>query len=96
MSKITQSAKGEQCTIRLPSVCNHNNETVVFCHINGVRYGHGIGIKVKDILGAYGCSNCHDIADGRVKSHLTEDEITIAFYEGVFETQLKLIEKGLL
>lgn len=96
MSKITESAKGESCTVRLPGVCNHNNDTVVFAHINSVRLGHGIGIKNKDIHGAYACSSCHDWIDGRVKSHQDPNVIKLAHYEGVLETQLRLIEKGLI
>jgi len=96
MSKITASAKGENCTIRLSIVCNHNPETVVFAHINGIRFGHGIGIKNNDILGAYACSDCHDAVDGRTKTHYSDNELKLAHYEGVFETQMKLVKKGLL
>lgn len=96
MSKITESAKGETCTIRLPSVCNHNNETVVLAHINGVRFGHGTGKKVNDFHGAYACSSCHDAVDGRFKTHYTHDELKLAHLEGVIETQMRLKQKGLM
>jgi hypothetical protein len=97
MSKITESAKGEDCTVCIPGVCNHNPETTVLAHINGIRFGHGIASKVKwDGLGAYCCSACHDVIDGRVKSFFDKQELKIIHYEAVFETQLKLIEKGLL
>jgi hypothetical protein len=96
MSKITESARGENCTVRLPNVCNGNPETTVLAHINGVRFGHGVGRKVSDILAAYCCSSCHDVIDGRVKTDLERDFVRLAFYEGVFESQLKLIKKGLL
>lgn len=56
MSKITKSARGENCTVRLSGICNHNSDTVVFAHINGVRFGHGMGLKANDIHGAYACS----------------------------------------
>jgi hypothetical protein len=93
---ITRSAKGEACTIRLPTICNGNPETTVFSHISGIRFGHGTGQKVNDLLGAYGCSCCHDVVDGRVKHSFDADFVKLAFYEGVFETQLKLIKKGLI
>ena len=95
MSKITQSARNEQCTVRLPMVCNHNPETTVFAHINGVRFGHGVGIKTN--FGAYCCSACHDVLDGRVRvKHLLKEEIKLAHYEGVIETLSKLAQKGLV
>ncbi|HSH25851.1 MAG TPA: nuclease domain-containing protein, partial [Massilibacterium sp.] len=54
--KITQSAKGEGCTLRIPGVCNHNPETVVFAHVNANK---GIGSKGHDIHGFACCSACH-------------------------------------
>lgn len=97
MSKLTQASRGKDCTIRLPFVCNHNPETTVSCHIPGIRFGHGTGKKVDDIHSADACSSCHDVVDGRVKvTHLTWEEIRIAHYEGVFETQLRRKAEGLL
>jgi Protein of unknown function (DUF1364) len=96
MSKITLSAKGEACTIRIIGYCNGNPETTVLAHINGVRFGHGTGQKVNDILAAYACSDCHEIVDGRQRSNYTRSEIKIYHYEGVLETQTKLIAKGLI
>lgn len=98
MSLITQSARGEQCQIRIPGVCNHNPETVVFCHANGSAAGKGIGMKSPDILGAYGCSACHAVVDRLVPlpKHLTRDDVKLMFYEGHARTVLRLIEKGLI
>jgi hypothetical protein len=96
MSKLTKSAKGRNCTIRLPGVCNHYNETVVLAHINGVRFGHGVGHKVNDLHGAYACSACHDIVDGRFKTHYTKEELKLAHYEGMIETQMIMIAEGLI
>lgn len=94
--KITQSAKGENCTIRLPLICNSNNETTVLAHLNGIRFGHGVARKVSDIHAAYACSACHDAVDGRIKTSYSQDYIKRAFLEGVIETQIKLERKGLL
>jgi len=96
MSKITKSAAGEECMVRIIGYCNGNPETTILAHVNGVRFKHGTGIKVNDVLAAYCCSSCHDVLDGRVMSNYTRDELKLYHYEGVLETQLKLIEKGLL
>jgi len=96
VSKITQSARGKNCTIRLPNVCNHNNETTIFAHINGIRFGHGVGIKVNDMFGAYSCSDCHDAVDGRAKTMYTKDELHIAHLEGILETMIILHKEGLI
>lgn len=62
--KITQSAKGERCTVQGP-YCNRNPETVVYCHVNDYAAGKGLGVKAHDDLGFYGCSGCHDAYDRR-------------------------------
>jgi len=96
LSKITKSARGEDCTVRIPGVCNFDQETTVLAHINGVRFGHGVARKANDKHAAYTCSACHDAIDGRVRTEYTTDELRLMHYEGVIETQMKLIEKGLM
>lgn len=97
MSKITQSAKGEPCTVRIPNVCNFNPQTTVYAHLNGIRFGHGVGQKCSDLHGAYCCNDCHDVVDGRVKTGLhSKEAIKLMHLQGVIETQIKLIEKGLV
>lgn len=96
MSKITKSARGQSCTVRIPSICNGNNETVVLAHINGVRFGHGIGQKVNDAFGAYACSSCHDAVDGRTPTQYRRAELKLMHLEGVIETQAILMQEGLI
>jgi hypothetical protein len=91
-SKIRQSAKGEECQVRIPSLCNFNPETTIFAHLGG----GGMGTKSSDIHGSYCCSNCHDVIDGRVKTSYHQSELKWMFYDGMVRTQLILIEKGLL
>lgn len=84
--KIRQSAKGESCSLRIPGVCNHNIETVVFAHVNANK---GIGSKGHDIHGFACCSDCHFHYDsGNVES---SDVL-----RALMEYQLKLVEKGLI
>lgn len=90
-SKIRRSARGEGCSLRLGN-CS-SNETVVLCHIGRDK---GVGMKCGDHFAVYGCSNCHDIIDGRAKSDFTKDQINTEKLRALEETQKKLIEKGLL
>lgn len=96
MSKITASAIGESCTVRIPNICNHNVDTVVAAHLSGVRFGHGFGHKVSELHIAYCCSACHDALDGRIKTEYSKDELKLFHLEAVIETQIKLIKKGLV
>ena len=91
-TKDTKSARGQECQIRIPGVCNHNPETTVLCHLSG----GGMGAKVPDIHGAYGCSSCHDVIDFRVGYGWTCDQIRLAHHEGVIRTQNLMIEAGIL
>ncbi len=87
MTKIRKSAKGENCTLRVPGVCNFDPETTVLCHIR--TPGTGIGRKPPDYQAVYGCSACHAfIGDGRGQ----EEHILPA----LFETWGALIDKGLV
>jgi len=90
--KIRDSARMESCQIRLPGVCNQNPETTVFCHDEG----GGTGNKVSDIFGAYGCSDCHDMVDGRVPNIFVECCLERFFTQGILRTQQILIDKGLI
>lgn len=96
MSKQTKSAKFKQCTIRIPQVCNFDPMTTVFAHLSGVRFGHGVGRKVNDIHGAYACSACHDAIDGRTPTGYRRNELKMMHLEGVIETQMQMIEEGLI
>lgn len=97
MSRITDSARGQECQVRIIGVCNGNNETVVWAHANGLLAGKGIGMKSKDILGAYACESCHNYYDRRVFSHAEEyDKVKLDFYEGHLRSLAILVEKGLV
>ena len=78
--------------MRIPSVCNHNPETVVFAHIGG----GGMGMKRTDSEGAYCCSACHDVLDRRVAYRAAPYAIDLWHHEGAMRTRKILIDKGLL
>lgn len=96
MSKIRKAAKGQECQVRLPGVCNFNPETTVLAH----RPGGPMGGKNPDYQGAFCCSDCHDTVDERNNYFLAfpsrRDLILKSFYEGVFRTQEILREMGLI
>lgn len=96
MSAITKSARGEICQIRLRAVCNHNRETTVWAHANGVAIGKGVGLKTDDLLGSYACSACHDVYDRRAPFDGERHEVEFAFWQGHARSLLRLQEKGLI
>jgi len=84
--KIRESARNEDCTLRVSSHCQ-DGESVVFCHLNS-NY-KGTGIKSPDLFGVYGCYRCHAELDSGIVD--AEDQL-----RALMETQMKLFEKGLI
>jgi hypothetical protein len=98
MSKITESARGEECQVRIPGVCNFNPETTVWAHANGLAAGKGRGLKSPDALGTYACYACHAVIDGHARRPLGWDkvDVEIAFHQGHQRSFIILLEKGLV
>ena len=64
MSKISLSARGEDCTLRIPGVCNWDTESTILAHLRR-GWNCGTGMKPHDDDAVYACSACHDaIGDG--------------------------------
>ena len=95
MSRVRQSARNEDCTLRLPTICNFNPETTVYCHTNRLQDGKGMGIKSNK--GAYGCSACHDVMDGRAPrpDGMSLDDMESHIDRAVEATDARLTQKGL-
>lgn len=84
---IRASAEGERCTF-----CGRRDDTVVFCH--GPRMGMaGMGQKMHDWWGAYGCGECHLGLDQHILSW--ENELTL-WMTGIPKTIERLIAKGII
>ncbi len=90
--KIRKSAKGKDCEVRIPGVCNFDPTTTVLAHI---ARGSGVAQKCDDIHAAYACSACHDVIDGKVKMG-DPRLIRLYAYEGMIRTQKLFIEQGLI
>lgn len=94
MSKLRKAARGRECQIRITQVCNGNSETTVLAHYRMAGLC-GAGIKPSDLAGAWACSDCHDVIDGR---NPVADRITLRLWhlEGVMRTLAKLEKEGLV
>jgi hypothetical protein len=91
--KLTDIARGKPCMIRLIGICNRDPETTVFCHVRIIGLS-GAGLKAPDFFGSFGCSACHAVVDGQVKSALSYDERKLALLEGMVWTLAWFIENG--
>jgi hypothetical protein len=97
-TKIRASARGQECTLRFPYTCNFRTDTTVLCHSNQLKDGKGMGLKAPDTRAAYGCSDCHDVLDGRRPrpNGLTHENMLERFEEAVRLTHTILARKDLL
>lgn len=92
-SKLRQEARGRECQVRLPGICNGNSETVILAHIRMIGIS-GIGMKAPDILGAWCCSACHDVVDGRQPTFMDRADVENALWRGVGRTINGLLREG--
>lgn len=88
--KLRDSARGQECTLRLPGICNFDPATTVLCHLPVMQ--RGIAIKSPDLASCFGCSSCHDAIDGRVPYKTDARDLLRA----MTETQMRWLDMGLL
>lgn len=94
-TKIRQAARGQDCTLRVPGVCNFDPETVVLAHAPCAD--KGMGYKSPDWWAAFACSACHAWIDRRVTTPYPPiSTVPDIWLQGIYETQKKLRDKGLL
>ena len=88
MTDLRKKARGQECQVRLPGICNSDPETTVLAHIRLIGIS-GMGLKAPDLLGAWACSKCHAYCD-----LWSDPETKVAFARGVYRTINKLIDEG--
>jgi Protein of unknown function (DUF1364) len=95
MSKLRDAARGQECQIRIPGICNFNSETTVLAHyrLSGLC---GTGMKPLDLIGAWACSDCHSAIDGRSKTGYTREQLDLMHLEGMTRTITLLHRQGKL
>lgn len=84
-SAARTNARGRDCLVRLPGICNGDPATTVLAHYRLSGYC-GVGMKPDDRLGAWSCSACHDAIDRRAHTDLERDYVRLAHLEGVLRT----------
>jgi Protein of unknown function (DUF1364) len=97
MSKITKSARGGDCDLRLPTICNWNPETTVWAHSPLHIHGGGMGMKCDDKHGCNACSACHDVLDGRTPrpEWMSRQLVFDYFDRAMKDARTRLVKLGL-
>ena len=89
---LRAAARGEPCMVRSP-VCNYNPLTTVLAHYRQIGIS-GMSMKSPDLIGAWACSACHDLIDGRTRTELDKNDLRLMHLQGVVRTQAELIRRG--
>ena len=97
MSKITQSARGEDCLVWIPG-CTHDPDRTIWSHCRLGAAGRGKSIKAVDLAGAYACTYCDSVYDGQTKppEGWTRRDVDDAWNLGHYRSLKRLTEKGIL
>ena len=98
MSKITASARGEDCCVRLVGVCTYDPEKTIWSHARWGDAGRGRAIKSPDLAGAYACTACDAVFDGQapMPEGMTRQEVDLDWCMGHFRSLVRLKEKGII
>ena len=95
LSKITESARGKVCEMRLEG-CLPGTDTVVFAHLNRDK---GIGLKNK--LGKFDwgapmCHHCHSTVDGSILNNYDKEWLELLHLRATIRYQKKLAKEGII
>jgi hypothetical protein len=85
---LRESARGEDCLVRIPGGCSFDPEKTILSHFPGAAGGRGRGIKALDVCAAYACTDCDAIVDRQVKppAGMTYDDCMLCWHEGHMRT----------
>lgn len=97
MSKITESARGEDCQVRYVGICTHDPEKTIWSHARHGAGGRAKSIKALDIAGAYACTACDAAYDQMAGAkHMTRQELDLDWFMGHLRSLVILKEKRLI
>ncbi len=96
--KLTAAAKGQQCTLQIPGVCQGGTETTVPCHSPLGEDRNGT--KAPDFAVMDGCMACHSRIDRREKmpdgDYINDDDQRFYAHRGIMRTLANRFERGII
>lgn len=91
---LRKAARGRPCMVRLPG-CAGGGEDTVLAHFRMPGL-NGTGMKPDDAVGAWACSECHSLVDGRSYAAMPRKTLRLYHAEGVLRTIAELRKEGAL
>lgn len=94
---IRESARGEECQVRIVGVCRGGTEHTIWSHAPLGAAGKGRGIKSLDVAGAYCCTACDAALDQAQRpAGMTREQVLLDWFHGHMRSLVMLARKGLL
>jgi hypothetical protein len=94
---IRDSARGEECTVRIAGVCRGGTEHTIWSHAPLGAAGKGRSIKSLDLAGAYCCTACDAALDQAQRPPgMTREQVLLDWFFGHMRSLVRLAQKGLL
>lgn len=96
--RIRDSARGEECTVRIVGACTHDPTHTIWSHAPLQAAGKGRGWKSIDVAGAYCCTACDSVIDGQrpMPPGATRESVLLDWCFGHFRSLVILKQKGIL
>ncbi|MDE1179480.1 nuclease domain-containing protein [Paraburkholderia sp.] len=96
--KIRESARDEECLVRLPGACLHRPDATIWSHYRGSAGGKAGALKADDLCGAFACTACDAVYDGQrpPPEGMTYSDVVVAWHEGHIRSIVRLHEKGVI
>ena len=96
--RIRDSARDEECTVRIVGACTHDPAHTIWSHAPLQAAGKGRGWKSICLAGAYCCTTCDAVVDGQ--RHLppgaSRDSVMLDWFMGHMRSLVILKTKGLV
>lgn len=91
LQALRNSARGEECQLRIPGVCSYDPAETVLAHLYPA--GRSMGQKSPDWCATFACAHCHAAIDQHKLPHMQELEFA---FRGMARTWQRWIELGLI
>ena len=95
--RIRDSARGEDCTVRIIGACANDPAHTIWSHAPLQAAGKGRGLKSVCIAGAYACTACDAVVDGQrpLPPGATHESVMLDWFMGHMRSLVILKRKGL-
>lgn len=96
--RIRDSARGEECAVRIVGACTYDPAHTIWSHAPLQAAGKGRGWKSICLAGAYCCTACDAVIDGQrpLPPGASRDSVMLDWFMGHMRSLVLLKQKGIV